>query len=25
VVLYMTLVMCWMLYVGLVAPRNKRS
>ena len=23
VVLYLTLVMCWMLYVGLVAPRNK--
>ena len=25
VVLYLTLVMCWMLYVGLVAPRNKRD
>ena len=23
VVLYLTLVMCWMLYVGLVAPRNR--
>jgi multiple sugar transport system permease protein len=23
IVLYLTLVMCWMLYVGLVAPRNK--
>ncbi|MFO1142536.1 MAG: sugar ABC transporter permease [Amaricoccus sp.] len=23
VVLYLTLVMCWLLYVGLVAPRNK--
>ncbi len=25
VVLYLTLVMCWMLYVGLVAPRNRRN
>jgi multiple sugar transport system permease protein len=25
IVLYMTLVMCWILYVALVAPRQKRS
>ena len=25
IVLYLTLVVCWMLYVGLVAPRNKGS
>ena len=25
IVLYLTIVMCWMLYVGLIAPRNKRG
>ena len=25
VVLYLTIVVCWLMYVGLIAPRNKKG